>query len=128
MTSSRSLHLGEFAARVLVVPIFVTSGIGKLTAWNSNVAYMATRQLPAIRLLLATAALIELIGSVCVISGVRLRTAAIVLGVYLVIVTCTFHDFWNVSGMNASMQRTQFLENVAIVGGLLHIAFTRRAS
>ncbi len=128
MTSSRALHLGEFAARVLIVPIFLTSGIAKLIAWNSNVAYMATRHLPAIPLLLATAALIELIGSVCLITGVRLRTGAIVLGGYLVIVTFTFHDFWHVSGMNASMQRTQFLENVAIVGGLLHIAFTRRAS
>jgi putative oxidoreductase len=128
MTSSPPLHVGEFAARVLVVPIFLTSGIAKLTAWNSNVAYMATRHLPAIPWLLATAALIELIGSVCVITGVRLRTAAIILGGYLVIVTFTFHDFWNVSGMNASMQRTQFLENVAIVGGLLHIAFARRAS
>ena len=108
-------------AAITKYQVFLTSGIGKIAAWDSNVAYMATRRLPAIPILLAAAALVEVVGSGCVLLGFRARAAAFVMAPYTAVVTLIFHDFWNANGMSALMQRTQFLENVAIVGGLIAI-------
>src|SRR5579864_4557555 len=64
--------------RLLILPIFLTSGIGKITAWDSNVAYMQTRHLPAIPLLLSAAALVEVAGSCVIAVGYLTRCAAFV--------------------------------------------------
>lgn len=115
-------HAGVFVARLLLTPIFLTSGIGKVTAWESNLAYVGTRHLPAAPLLLGLAALVEIVGSGCIIIGWRTRAAALVMAGYTAVLTAIFHDFWNAQGMSGLMQRTQFLENVAIIGGLLVLA------
>ena len=39
--------------RLMMAYIFATSGIGKIFGWSGNVAYMSTRHLPMIPVLLA---------------------------------------------------------------------------
>ena len=41
--------------RLMMTYIFATSGIGKIFGWSGNAAYMSTRHLPMIPLLLAVA-------------------------------------------------------------------------
>ena len=52
--------------------------------------------------------------------GVALGAAALVLFCYLIPVTLVMHAFWDGQGQ---MQMTQFLKNLAIMGGLL-LCFT----
>jgi DoxX len=63
-----------FLGRLLIVYIFATSGIGKVLSWQSNIQYMSTRHLPAIPVFLALAAVIELGGSLSLITGFRARS------------------------------------------------------
>src|SRR5260221_14401673 len=49
--------------RLMMTYIFATSGIGKIFGWSGNVAYMNTRHLPLIPVLLAAAMVIEVAGS-----------------------------------------------------------------
>jgi putative oxidoreductase len=102
--------------------IFATSGIAKIFDWSGNIAYMSTRHLPFIPFLLAAALVIEVGGSLCLITGFYARWAAAVMFVYLLLVTVLFHNYWALSGMSAGMQETHFRKNLAIMGGLLMLA------
>ena len=110
--------------RFLIAYIFVTSGIAKVFGWEANVQYMSTRHLPMIPLLLAVAAIIELGGSICLITGYQARMAAFVLFLYMIAVTVIFHNYWAASGNLAGIQETQFRKNLAIMGGLLVLAYS----
>lgn len=54
---------------LLITCIFATSGIAKVFSWSGNVQYRSTRHLPMIPVLLAIATVVELAGSVCLITG-----------------------------------------------------------
>lgn len=108
--------------RLFISYIFVTSGIAKAFSWSSNVQYMNTRHLPMIPVLLAAAMLIELAGSLCLITGFHARVAAFVMFLYTTAVTVLFHNYWAATGMMAGMQETHFRKNLAIMGGLLVLA------
>ena len=102
--------------------IFATSGLGKIFDWSGNIGYMSTRHLPMIPMLLAMALVVEVGGSVCLVTGFQARWAAAVMCAYLLAVTVVFHNYWAFSGEFAAMQETHFRKNVAIMGGLLILA------
>ena len=112
-----------FLGRLLIVYIFATSGIGKVFSWQSNVQYMSTRHLPMIPVLLAIAAIVEIGGSICLITGYRAREAAMIMFLYMIPLTLLFHNYWAASGMLAGLQETHFRKNLAIMGGLLMLAY-----
>jgi len=98
--------------RLLLSVIFVTSTISKLSSWDSNVQYMASKHMTHIAVLLGTALIIEGLGSLSLISGFETRIAASILFLYLIPVTFLLHDFIS----------TQFEKNLGIMGGLLMLA------
>ena len=108
--------------RLLITYIFATSGLAKILDWSGNVSYMSTRHLPMIPVLLAIALVIEVVGSVCLVTGLYARTAAFIMFLYLTAVTVLFHNYWAFSGGLGGMQETHFRKNLAIMGGLLMIA------
>jgi putative oxidoreductase len=110
--------------RLMMTYIFATSGIGKIFDWPGNVAYMSTRHLPMIPVLLAAAMVIEVAGSVCLVTGYQARIAAFVMFWYTTAVTVLFHNYWASSAMMAGMQETHFRKNLAIMGGLLMLAYS----
>ncbi len=103
--------------RLMMTYIFATSGIAKIFDWPGNVAYMSTRHLPMIPVLLAAAMVIEVAGSVA-------RIVAFVMFWYTTAVTVLFHNYWAASDMMAAMQETHFRKNLAIMGGLLMLAYS----
>jgi putative oxidoreductase len=114
--------LAPLVARWLVSAEFLIAVNGKISGWSGQTAYMASHGMTFITPLLAAALVIEALGSICLILGVRARTAAAVMFVYLGIVSVRLHDFWNQSGMAAGVGMTQFFKNLGMMGGLLMIA------
>src|SRR5437899_7289993 len=110
--------------RLMITYIFATIGIAKVFSWSDNVQYMSTRHLPMIPVLLAIAAFIELAGSVCLITGYQIRIAAFVMFLYTTVVTVLFHNYWAASAAMAGIQETHFRKNLAIMGGLLMVAYS----
>jgi len=106
-----------------MVYIFATSGLAKILSWQANVQYMSTRHLPIIPVLLAAATVIEIGGSICLITGYRAREAAFIMFLYMIPLTLLFHNYWSFSGMLAGTQETHFRKNLAIMGGLLLLAY-----
>lgn len=99
-------------ARLLISTIFVTSAISKSFGWGENVAYMASKHLTHVAILLGAALIVEALGSLSLIMGFGARIAASVMFLYLIPVTFLLHDFMS----------TQFEKNLGIMGGLLMIA------
>jgi putative oxidoreductase len=105
--------------RILLSVIFVVSGLGKIADWSHTAAYMTSQGMPAVPVFLTLAILIELVGGLALMFGWHTRIAALVLFLYLVPVTLTFHSFWALAGPERQLQMTNFLKNLAIMGGLL---------
>jgi putative oxidoreductase len=113
--------LAPLVARWLLTVEFLFAANGKISGWSGQASYMAAHGMTFIAPLLAAALAIEAVGSVCLITGVRARSAAAVMFVYLGIVSVRLHDFWNRGGMSG-MGAGEFFKNLGIMGGLLMIA------
>lgn len=109
-------------ARWLLVLEFLVALNGKISGWSGQAAYMAAHGMRAIPFFLGAALAIELLGSICLITGFAARAAAATMFVYLAIVSLELHDFWNRTGASAGMYETEFFKNMGIMGGLLLLA------
>jgi len=69
---------------------------------------------PMIPVLLAIAMVIEVAGSVCLVTGYQARIAAFAMFWYTTAVTVIFHNYWAASDMMAAMQETHFRKNLAL--------------
>jgi len=104
----------QFISRLLVSVIFLVSGFQKLLHFASTQAVIAQHGLPMARFCAAGATLIEIVGGLALVFGIKAKPAALVLAVYLVPTTFLFHGHVGDPAM-----LTQFLKNLAIIGGLL---------
>jgi len=113
------------AGRLCMSLIFLTSAYSKITAWDSNVQYVATRHFTnsvLVTLMLGGALVIELVGALGLISGYQARIAGFVMALYLITVTLIFHKYWVLSGMPRATMFMHFQKNMGLVGGLLMVA------
>lgn len=104
--------------RILIGVPFLMSGLGKLAAYAGTVGYISAVGLPAAPLAYALAVLIEIGGSLLLISGYRVRPVALVMAVFSVVTAIFFHR--NFADQN---QMIHFLKNVMIAGGLLQVSY-----
>lgn len=112
----------NFAARLLMVALFLPAGIGKLTGFAGTVGYISSVGLPFPTLAAAVAAIVEIVGSLALLAGFGTRIAAAVLAAFTLVASFFFHNYWGVSADQAFMQQLLFFKNIAVVGGLLAIA------
>jgi putative oxidoreductase len=94
------------------------SGITKFVDWQGTAAYMASKEMPFIPVLLPLAAILEVTGGLAILLGARTRLAAFALFLFLIPTTFIFHNFWAQQGMEYTNQMHHFLKNLAIMGGL----------
>jgi putative oxidoreductase len=117
-----SLAVGRFLLSV----IFILSGGGKLMQFAGTANMMAAKGIPLAKLALAISLLVEIVGGLCLLAGVKVRIVAPIMALWLVPVTLVFHNFWAYQGQDAAGQQINFLKNLAIMGGLLVAAYTDR--
>ena len=116
-------------ARPLLAGIFVVDGIDAVLHAGTRFAATNDAALPVTRLLRRpenTKSLVRINGAVQLTAGLLLgagflpRPMAMALGSALLPSTLTGHAFWNESDVQTrAAQRTQFLKNASILGGLL---------
>jgi putative oxidoreductase len=100
--------------RIILVLIFLQSGIGKIENFQGTAQYMASYGMPYANFLLVGAIFVEIIGSVTVILGFSTRLGAILLLIFLIPTTLIFH-----TNFADPMQKIQFMKNVSMFGGCL---------
>jgi putative oxidoreductase len=119
MDSKWQLLLG----RVLLSAIFILSGLGKLPHFQAVAGMMAAKGIPLASVALVVTLFIEIGGGLLVLTGYKAKFAALVIALWLIPVTLVFHHFWGIPADQQQEQMVNFLKNVAIMGGLLVLAY-----
>ena len=100
--------------RILLVLIFLKSGLGKIENFQGAAQYMAKFGMPYTNFFLVGAIFFELVGSITVILGYFARFGAVLLLIFLIPTTLIFHNIFKDPPM-----MIQFMKNVSMFGGLL---------
>jgi putative oxidoreductase len=104
------------AARLLVAPLFLYSGIGKILAFEVTAGRLPGGAGGFGSVLAAGAIVIELGGSLALILGVYARCAAIAFIVFTILATLMFHNFWASPPAAVTAQTVNFLKNLGLIG------------
>lgn len=123
---NRSRDLGALLGRILLVVIFIMSGLNKLSHFGGTEGYMANAGIPA-RLLLPGLILsiaIELGGGLLIAVGFKTRPAAMIIFLFMIPVTLLFHllPSRHQAGPAAMMNTIMYMKNLSMMGGLLLLA------
>jgi len=105
-------NLADFAGRVLISAIFLTSGLGKIAGYAGAQGYMAAMGVPGALLPLVIA--LEVGGAIAIIIGYRTRLAAFLLAGFCVVSALIFHR-----ALGDQVQFIMFMKNLAMAGGFL---------
>ena len=114
-TSASRLTLkstAELLGRVLIVGLFLLSGVGKITAYSATAGYMGSVGVPGAVLPLVIAT--EVLGSLAIILGWKTRVVAFLMAGFTLLTAVLFH-----SHLADQMQMIMFLKNVSIAGAFL---------
>ena len=114
---------GLLAGRLLLAYIFVISGFGKIGGFAGTAKYMAAKGMPMTEVLLVGAIAIEFIGGLMLAVGWKARWAAWAIFGFTLIASFVFHPYWSVPAEQVYAESIQFNKNLAIMGGLLYVAF-----
>jgi putative oxidoreductase len=106
--------------RILIAALFLVAGVGKAMSFAGTAGYMAKLGFPVPEVMTALAIVVEAGGAILLIVGWKTRWVALGLAIFVVIATLAAHRFWDIPDVGQMMnQRTQFLKNLSIIGGLL---------
>jgi putative oxidoreductase len=105
----------ELAGRILLMILFLISGLGKITGYAATVSYMASAGLPGALLPLVIA--VEILGSLAIILGWQTRIVSFLLAAYTLATAALFHN-----NLSDQVQMAMFLKNLAIAGAFLMLS------
>ena len=74
--------------------------------------------------LLPAAILIQIVGGLTVFLGFQTRIGALLLIVFVIPTAIKMHDFWNVKGDARTTEKTMFMKDMAVLGGLVVFLIT----
>ena len=123
MRSADSLIV--FVARIALAVLFLWGGAMKLMGFAGFVAWLQARGVPYPQVAGPVAIAIELLGSLALVFGIRMRAVGFAMAVYVVLTAVLGHDFWNVT--QAAQQQevaVHFWKSLAIAGGFLLLIVT----
>jgi putative oxidoreductase len=109
-------------ARLLLAPLFVYSGIGKILAFGLTASRLPGGEGGLGSLLAAGSIVVELGCALALILGLWTRWAAIILIAFTIAATLMFHQFWAVPAPQVQGQTVQFLKNLGLIGAFAMIA------
>ena len=113
--------------RVLLVFVFLINGLGIVSPVMA-IHEMTEKGIPAhLALLLSIAArVIDVVAGLGLVAGICRRFCALALIGFLIPATWIAHSFWSAPDAIFQIQLINFFKNLAIMGGLLLIAVSRR--
>jgi putative oxidoreductase len=104
------------AGRLLMVGLFLLSGLSKVSAPSGTIGYIQSAGLPFPTLGFALAVLVEIGGSIALLLGYRTRLVAAIMAVFTIATAIAFHN-----ALGDQNQFIHFFKNVSIAGGFLQI-------
>jgi putative oxidoreductase len=108
--------------RILLALLFITAGYSKLTNLGGTAGYIASGGLPFPSVLALGVGLLELFGGLALAAGFKARWAALVLGLFTLLASVLFHNFWAAAPEQQMVQYLMFMKNLAVAGGMFVVA------
>ena len=109
---------GLLLGRLLLAYVFIVAGYGKIAGFAKTAGFMASKGMPMVDVLLVATIAIELVGGLMLAVGFKARWAALAIFLFIIPATIIFHPVWA-----DPSQAIQFNKNLAIMGGMLFVAF-----
>ncbi len=109
-------------ARLLLAPLFMYSGIGKILAFGLTASRLPGGEGGFGSLMAAGSIAVELGCSIALILGVWTRWAALILIAFTIAATLMFHNFWASPAPQVQSQTINFLKNLGLIGAFAMIA------
>ncbi len=106
------------AARICLCLVFLKAGIGKIFGFAGTATMMANQGLPFPELLLVFTIAFQLIGSLSLILGYKVKIGSLLLILFLIPATLVFHN-----PLMDPEQINAFLKNVGLMGGLMMVIY-----
>jgi putative oxidoreductase len=110
------------AARLLVTPLFIYSGIGKILAFGITASRLPGGEGGFGSFLAAGSIVVELGCSLALILGIWSRYAALILIAFTIVASLMFHNFWASPAAQVTAQTINFLKNLGLIGLFAMIA------
>lgn len=108
--------------RILVGGFFLWNGIEESLNFPSTSLLMQTHGLPQPVLIAGLLIAVEVLGGVALVVGFKTRQTAIALAIFTIAAAFIYSDFSN------QIYIQLFLENMAVVGGLLYMSAKEKPS
>ena len=113
------VHVG----RIFLALYFLIPGISKFASWNTSVALMEAHNMKMIPILLATAGIAQIVGSISLLLNRYVVICALGFAVMTLLINFNLHDFWNTyEGVNPDRELQNLYKNLGIFAGLLLLA------
>jgi len=108
--------------RILLGWLFLTTAWGKLFGGIDGFAgYLRALKVPAPEFWAWIGAVVEFVVGVALILGLGTRYAALLCVLFLIVATALAHRYWEYPPAQMGAQKTNFLKNLAILGGALFL-------
>lgn len=108
--------------RILLALMFVLGGFSKIGGFAGTVGYMQAKGIPAASVLAVLTIVLELGGGLALVFGFYTRWAALALGLFTLLVTFIFHNFWAQPEAQQMTQQLLFMKNISVAGGMFVLA------
>jgi putative oxidoreductase len=105
--------------RVIMSWIFISSGFGKITNVAGFSEGLAKAGVPAPTFMGWLGAIVEFGGGLIILFGIKIRYAAILMILFVIVATLIRHRYWVYPPEQIVAQHTNFWKNVTIIGGFL---------
>lgn len=124
MDNIRNAAAVALLGRIFLAAIYLVSGVNKVMSPEATKGYMASKGMPLISLMFLGAVVVEIVGGLSILLGIKARFTAAVMVLYTLAAALIFHNFWALPPAEAQNQMIHFMKNLSIIGGfLLVVAF-----
>jgi putative oxidoreductase len=105
--------------RVILVVIFIKSGVEKLMMPTGLTGMLGTKGFPQPMLFAYLAGVAEIVLGIMIAIGWQTRIAALGLIAFVVVATLLAHNYWAMEGAARRANEINFYKNLSIIGALL---------
>lgn len=108
--------------RILFGGFFILSGINHFQHASTMTPYATSKGVPAAKAAVIASGILILLGGLSVLVGMWPQIGALLIAIFLIIVTPKMHPFWKASDPTQRMnEKINFMKNVALLGATLLI-------
>ena len=108
--------------RILLALMFVLGGFSKIGGFAGTVGYMESKGVPAASVLAVLTIILELGGGLALVAGLYTRWVALALGLFTILVSFIFHNFWALPAADQMANQLFFMKNMGVAGGMFMLA------